>query len=153
SKAILSRLLLARLALHMGDLGAARRECAAAGESLSGLDLPALGFQLHYVQGQIEHAAGRPSSAYEAFRRARDFLETLRSSLRGEELKIAFMKNKLEVYEGLVDLSLGRGSDGGPEAAFSYVEQAKSRSLQELLLRAASRANPSTAGKSELVRR
>ncbi|PYQ53225.1 MAG: hypothetical protein DMF78_09540 [Acidobacteria bacterium] len=152
SKAILSRLLLARLALHMGDLGAARRECAAAGESLSGLDLPALGFQLHYVQGQIEHAAGRPSSAYEAFRRARDFLETLRSSLRGEELKIAFMKNKLEVYEQLVDLSLARSGDAAEEA-FAYVEHAKSRSLHELLLRATTPVVPNVAGKSELVRK
>ena len=153
SKAILCRLLLGRLALRMGELDVARRECEAAAETLAGLDLPAVAFQLHYVMGQIEQAAGRPAAAYESYRRAQQFLETLRSSLRGEELKIAFMKNKLEVYEGLVDLSLGRGSDGGPEAAFSYVEQAKSRSLQELLLRAASRANPSTAGKSELVRR
>src|SRR5262249_15434938 len=42
SKAILCRLLLARLALRMGNTGAAERECAAAAESLAGLDLPAL---------------------------------------------------------------------------------------------------------------
>jgi CHAT domain-containing protein/predicted negative regulator of RcsB-dependent stress response len=154
SKAILCRLLLARLALRMGDLDGARRECDTAAESLSALDLPAVSFQLHYVKGQIEQAAGRPQQAYEAYRCAQDFLETLRSSLRGEELKIAFMKNKLEVYEGLVELSLARGTNGnGAPEAFAYVEQAKSRSLQELLLRAANTVTPGSAGKSELVRR
>jgi tetratricopeptide (TPR) repeat protein len=154
SKAILCRLLLARLALRMGDVEAAERECGAAGASLSTLDLPALGFQLHYVRGQIGQAAGDPARAYQSFGQARQFLESLRSSLHGEELKIAFMKNKLEVYEGLVELSLGRAA--GPEGvaeAFSYVEHAKSRSLHELLLRAATPVVPNVAGKSELVRR
>ncbi len=156
SKAILCRLLLARIALRMGQLEEAQSECEAAQRALSAFDLPALGFQLHYVRGQIEQAAGRPAAAYEAYRDAQRFLETLRSSLRGEELKIAFMKNKLEVYEGLVDLALTRGGpDGGDGAAsaFVYVEQAKSRSLQELLLRAATPVVPNVAGKSELVRR
>ena len=154
SKAILCRLLLARLALRMSHLDEALAECAAAEEAHSALDLPALGFQLHYVKGQIEQAAGRPARAYAAYQEAQRFLETLRSSLRGEELKIAFMKNKLEVYEGLVDLSLTRSGDGaGIADAFAYVEQAKSRSLQELLLRAATPVAPNVAGKSELVRR
>jgi CHAT domain-containing protein/predicted negative regulator of RcsB-dependent stress response len=154
SKAILCRLLLARLALRMGDLEGAQRECDVAAESLAGLDLPALGFQLHYVKGQIQQAAGRPREAFESYRSAQGFLETLRSSLRGEELKIAFMKNKLEVYEGLVELSLAGGSNGsGAAEAFAYVEQAKSRSLQELLLRAATPLAPTSSGKSELVRR
>jgi tetratricopeptide (TPR) repeat protein len=152
SKAILCRLLLARLALRMGDLETARAECGRAAEALSGLDLPALAFQMHYVRGQIARAGGEAGDAYEAYRAALRFLETLRSSLRGEELKIAFLKNKLEVYEGLVDLCLARGA-GDVEEAFGYVEQAKSRSLQELLLKAAVPAPASAEGKSELVRR
>jgi CHAT domain-containing protein len=154
SKAILCRLLLARLALRMSHLDAAAAECATAEAALAGLDLPAVSFQLHYVKGQIEQASSRPDRAFAAFQDAQRFLETLRSSLRGEELKIAFMKNKLEVYEGLVDLSLTRGGgEGGVHEAFAYVEQAKSRSLQELLLRAATPVVPHVAGKSELVRR
>src|SRR6266568_3624080 len=154
SKAILCRLLLARLAVRTGDLDAARQQCDEAARSIAALDLPALSFQLHYVRGQIEQAGGQPGAAYESYRAAQQFLEALRSNLRGEELKIAFMKNKLEVYEGLVELSLGRGSDGGSgEEAFSYVEQAKSRSLQDLIRRAASPAGAGSPGKSELVRR
>jgi len=154
SKALLCRLLLARLALRMGDRDAARQECDRAAESLSALDLPALKFQLHYVRGQIEQAVGQPAAAYESYLAAQRFLETLRSALRGEELKIAFMKNKLEVYESLVELALGRGPDReAVEKAFLHVEQAKSRNLQELILRAAAPAAPSSAGKSELVRK
>jgi CHAT domain-containing protein/predicted negative regulator of RcsB-dependent stress response len=154
SKAILCRLLLARLALRLSDLDAARQACDAAARSLSTLDLPALSFQLHYVKGQVEQAAGRPGKAYEAYRRAQHFLETLRGSLRGEELKIAFMKNKLKVYEGLVELSLQRGSEvDAREEAFSYVEQAKSRSLQELLLRDPTPVPSGAEGKGELLGR
>src|SRR6185503_2666140 len=154
SKAILCRLLLARIALREGDLRAARKANEAVAASLAGLDLPALSFQCHYVAGQVEQASGRFHQAYAAYRRAQRFLETLRSSLRGEELKIAFMKNKLEVYEALVDLALERRGGGDAVAeAFSYVEHAKSRSLQDLLLRAATPVSPIAVGKSELVRR
>ncbi|HEV8253159.1 MAG TPA: CHAT domain-containing tetratricopeptide repeat protein [Vicinamibacteria bacterium] len=154
SKVILCRLLLARLALRTGDLDAARRECDAAADRLSSLDLPALAFQLHYVRGQIEQAAGDGSAAYAAYRRAQRLLETLRGSLRGEELKIAFMKNKLAVYEALVDLALAGGARRRAAAkAFSYAEQAKSRSLQDLLLRAATPIVPGAPGASDLVRR
>src|SRR5262249_34319744 len=122
---------------------------------LDGLDLPALAFQLHYVKGQVERAAGRPFAAYETLRRAQQHLETLRGSLRGEELKIAFMKNKLEVYEALVALSLQRepAPQDVVEEAFSYVEQAKSRSLQELLLRDPTPPPPAPAVRSEVLGR
>jgi tetratricopeptide (TPR) repeat protein len=153
SKAILCRLLLARIALRLGDVAEARAACGRAAESLAFLDLPALRFQMHAVKGQIEQAAGEHAAAFEAFRAALACLESLRSSLRGEELKIAFLKNKLEVHEQLVDLSLRRGGPGAAEAAFGYAEQAKSRVLQELILRGAAPVRESAAGKSDLVRR
>ena len=82
--------------------------------------------------GEIERASGkgrsRPTSAY---RRAREAVEQLRGKLRGEELKIAFFENKLEVYENLVDLCLRR--QDGLEEAFAYIEEAKSRALMDLL--------------------
>jgi len=64
------------------------------------------------------------------------------------------MKNRLEVYENLVELSLIR--DEGPrgaEESFGYIELAKSRSLAELLLRAAPAVRPANRGQSDLVRR
>jgi hypothetical protein len=68
------------------------------------------------------------------FRRARTRLEGLRGQLAEEELKIAFLKDKLEVYERLVQLSLfpkGAGRPSQREAAFRYIEEAKSRSLAD----------------------
>src|SRR3989442_5003049 len=64
------------------------------------------------------------------------------------------MKTRWEAKEGWVELRLGGGSrNEAAEEAFSYVEQAKSRSLQELILRGAAPAPAGSAGKSELVRR
>src|SRR5258707_3061670 len=74
----------------------------------------------------------------------------LRGNLRGEELKIAFFHDKLEVYENLIDLCLRRPN--GYEEAFSYVEQAKSRSLMDLLLQPVHVPSEADAGQSELVR-
>jgi len=152
SKAVLCRLLLARLALRTGDVAAARAECDTAAEQLRPLELPAVDFQMHFVSGRIEEAAGHPDRAYRSYRSAQASFETLRSSLRGEELKIAFTKNRLEVYESLVDLSLRGGADG-IEEAYGYVEQAKSRSLLDLLLRGVPTPSVAAPGKSELVRR
>src|ERR1700689_3828488 len=136
SKAVLCHLLMARLALRGGDLAAAKVESARAIERLARLEAPVLHYQAHFLMGQIQQAAGDLGEAYESCQKARGSLETLRSSLRGEELKISFMKNRLEVYESLVELCLMR--DEGPrgaEESFSYIEMAKSRSLAEILMR------------------
>ncbi len=92
----------------MGDLDAARRSARPRREALCRpRPARARASSSTSSKGQIEQAAGRPERAPTTpTARAQRFLETLRSSLRGEELKIAFMKNKLEVYERLVELSL-----------------------------------------------
>ncbi len=153
AKAVLCQLLLARLALRTGDLEAARRECAGALERLATLVVPMLRYQAHFLMGQVQQAAGNGEGAYESYQSAREALETLRSSLRGEELKIAFIKNKLEVYEALVELCLGQDHGPAAEEAFGYIEQAKSRSLQDLLFHGAQYSLGADPGQSDLVRR
>jgi CHAT domain-containing protein len=154
SKAVLCHLLLARLSLRTGDLPAARMECANAIERLAQLETPALHYQAHFLMGQIQQTSGDTTVAYDSFQKARESLETLRSSLRGEELKIAFMKNRLEVYENLVELCLIRSE--GPHAAeesLGYIEMSKSRSLAEILMRTGPALKPAEPGQSDLVRR
>src|SRR5262249_6366405 len=91
--------------------------------------------------------------AYSAFHHSRRALESLRSSLRGEELKIAFLKNRGAVYEYLVELCLMPGQQwGGKEEAFGYIEQAKSRSLLELISRSVPMLTDDDVTRSELVR-
>jgi CHAT domain-containing protein len=154
SKAVLCHLLLARLSLRTAELPAAQAESLRAIERLAHLEAPVLHYQAHFLMGQIRQASGDPSGAYESCQKARESLETLRSSLRGEELKIAFMKNRLEVYENLVELCLIRNEGpNGVEESFGYIEMAKSRSLAEILMRTGPAMKPADAGQSDLVRR
>ncbi|MFZ0638934.1 MAG: CHAT domain-containing protein, partial [Candidatus Acidiferrales bacterium] len=154
-KAILCQLLLARLSLRTGDLTAARDECEKALGRLASLEAPAVRYQAEFLMGQLQQAADDRPGAYDSYQKARAALETLRSTLRGEELKIAFMKNRLEVYERLAELCLNDDSKhGAAEESFGYMEMAKSRSLAELLVHHAQAIPAATdAGQSGLVRR
>jgi CHAT domain-containing protein len=150
SKAVVSDLLLGRIALRMNDANAAREHCAAALAQARALDSPMLVYQSEFLLGEISRAAGDEAQAFASYSRARTALETLRGSLRGEELKIAFFDNKLELYENLADLCLRRPN--GRQEAFDYLEQAKSRSLMEVLAHPVHVASETDAGQSQLVR-
>ena len=150
SKAVLSQLLLARIALQTEDLDQAFRHGNEAIARLAKLEAPVLTYQAHLLMGNLYTEAGNLDQAYSSNQFARQALETLRSSLRGEELKIAFIKNRLEVYERLVELCINR--PGAKEEAFTYIEQAKSRSLMDLFLRPAPSSVEDPPAQSELVR-
>jgi CHAT domain-containing protein len=149
-KAVLAELLLARIALRLGDTVLASQHCGAALTALKNLDSPTLHYQAEFLMGEIARATGNEDAAYESYCRARAAVERLRSSLRGEELKIAFFENKLEVYESLVDICLRRQNSF--EEAFAYIEQAKSRTLMDLLNQPVHVATAVDPGQSELVR-
>jgi len=153
-KGVLCQLLLSRLSFRTGNLAAAGKECSRALEHLASLEAPVLRYQGEFLMGQIKQAAGDSQAAYACYQEAREALETLRSSLHGEELKIAFMKNRLEVYECLVDICTKDDSRQNPAAeSFGYMEMAKSRSLAELLVHHAQALPAVGAGQSGLVRR
>jgi len=149
-KAVLAELLLARIALRLGDTSLARQHCGTALTDLANMDSPTLLYQAEFLMGEVERTTGNEDAAYESYCRARAAVERLRSSLRGEELKIAFFENKLEVYENLVDICLRR--QNGFEEAFAYIEQAKSRTLMDLLHQPVHVPTAADPGQSELVR-
>ena len=152
-KAVLCRLLLARIAQRTNDLAGAHTECKAAIEKLKELQAPALNHQAFLLMGQLHSTSGNKKDAYECFRASRDALEMLRSNLRGEELKMSFLKNRLEVYELLVDACLrGQYSPDSLEEAFGYIEEAKSRTLMDQMLHPVI-APGADSGQSDLVRR
>jgi CHAT domain-containing protein/predicted negative regulator of RcsB-dependent stress response len=128
-RVIFCRLLLSRIARATGRLPEAQEQCEAALRTLATVEAPQLSYHAHLVLGDIYRINGRPREGYRSYQRARRSLEKLRSSLQGEELKIAFMKNKVEVYEKLVEICLERKSRSTAEKAFAFMEQAKSRSL------------------------
>jgi CHAT domain-containing protein/lipopolysaccharide biosynthesis regulator YciM len=152
SKAVIAQLLLARIALRTGESDQAFQHASAALGQSQDLESPVLGYQTHLLLGNIHAARNEREQAYGSYQSAREALETLRGNLRGEELKIAFIKNRLEVYENLVELCLAQTGDSAVEEAFTYIEQAKSRSLMDLFLRPAPAFTETTSGQSELVR-
>jgi CHAT domain-containing protein/tetratricopeptide (TPR) repeat protein len=153
-KAVLAHLLLARIALQVGDSAAAQKETDESLVRLKRLQAPVLAFQAHLLAGQIAQARNERAAAHQAYLEARKALEALRSRLRGEELKISFVKNRMQVYEALVDLYIsGDGTDTSPEEAFACMEAAKSRSMIELIFQSGQSLPLGETGQSDLVRR
>jgi CHAT domain-containing protein len=133
-KAATCELILAQLDLRAGQAERANQHCAAALELLKTAELPALEFQVYVVRGQVQEALGQVGDAYETLLRAHKTLEGLRSHLVGEEFKIAFLKDKVSFYESLVCLVLAQDrAEAGFRNAFEFIEQAKSRSLADLI--------------------
>jgi CHAT domain-containing protein/tetratricopeptide (TPR) repeat protein len=153
-KAALAHLLLARIALQVGELPAAQTETDTAIAKISGLQAPVLAYQTHFLRGQLAQTRGDRPAAFTAYQEARKSLEALRSRLHAEELKISFVKNRLQVYEALVDLHLsGGGGDSSAAEAFACIEAAKSRSMTEMIFQSGQSLPLGDTGQSELVRR
>ena len=152
-KAVLCELLLARVELNTGQPAKALEYCNQAVADTTTFEAGVLEYQAHFLGGEIFEALKQPDQAYASYRAARQRLETIRSVLWGDDLKIAFMKTKLAVYERLVDLCLARGDDERQaREVFEYVEQAKSRSLRDLFAGCASAVPAADPNQSELVR-
>lgn len=134
SKQVLCLLLLTRVLLRTGEIEKAAARCDEALGVLETLDIPTLVHQARLLQGQIYESLSQPEQAYESYRSSRDALEGLRSSLQQEELKIGFMRNRVDVYTRMVKLCLRRGDESAGEEAFSHVEAAKSRTLRDLVI-------------------
>lgn len=153
TKAALCHVLLARISLRLGAAEAARRQCESALQKLADVDTPILTYHARFLLGRAESECGNQAAAHASYQVARRTLETLRGRLRGEELKIAFVKNRVEVYECLVELALksDRGS-AAREEAFVCIEQAKSRALLDLISQPVHALAQIGHGESELAR-
>src|SRR5712671_4869978 len=153
-KALLARLLLARIALQVGDLAAAEAETNAAVAKLSNLQAPVLAYQTHLLLGQIAGNRGDRVAAYAAYQEARKALEALRTRLHSEELKIAFVKNRMQVYEAMVALYLDPANNEiSADEVFSCIEAAKSRSMIEMIFQSGQSLPMGEEGQSEFVRK
>jgi CHAT domain-containing protein len=152
SKAALAELVLARIHLAVGELVSGRMRCHHALARLQGESAPDLSHRAHFLLGQAEEALGCRGAAVAAYEEARQRLENLRSHLEQDELKIGFLKDKLAVYESLVALrAVGREGRVDIERAFTCIEQAKSRSLADLLAFRAAALPASSRVRNSLV--
>ena len=145
SKQVLCLLILTRLSMRTGQVEDAQRYCEQASILLRHLDAPILFYRAQFLRGQIYESLGDTAGAYNSYQESRSALETLRSSLQREELKLGFMRNRLEVYDRLIQICLDRHAAESPgetasfgatalREALSYVEAAKSRTLRDLML-------------------
>jgi CHAT domain-containing protein/predicted negative regulator of RcsB-dependent stress response len=153
-KAVLAHLLLARIAFQIGETAVAESETEAAVARMERLQAPVLAYQAYLLRGQLAQGRGDRSAALAAYGEARKALETLRSRLHSEELKISFLKNRMQVYEALVDLHLSGGTGEAAAAeAFTCIEAAKSRSMAEMIFQSGQSIPVGNVGQSKLVRR
>ena len=151
-KAVLARLLLTRIALQIGDLDQAEREAEGASEKMSVVQTPELIYQTHFFLGEIASGRGHRSAARAEYQEARKALETLRTHLHREELKISFVKNRLQVYEALVDLHIdSKGAEVSANEALACMEAAKSRSMTAMIFHTGRTLSFGDAGQSKEV--
>ena len=132
-KAALCELLRAQLFFQGAKLADAHRRALTLRDTLDPDSGPSLRFHVHFFLGQVEEALGNAGAAWQAYQLARAEIETLRSRLWADDLKISILKDKLAVYEALVWLAMWRGEAGsrGIHDAFELIQQAKSRSLAD----------------------
>jgi len=153
-KAALAHLLLARIAMQVGELEVATKETESAVTKMAGLQTPVLAYEAHMLRAQLAQSRGDRAAVLPSYRQACKSLETMRSRLHSEELKISFVKNRLQVYEALVDMYLGEESGVISTAeAFGWMEAAKSRSMSEMIFQSGQTLPLGDEGQSELVRR
>jgi CHAT domain-containing protein len=133
AKAAYAEVQRARLRLFMGDGEGAERFGRSAWQLIGEAEAPWLRYQCLHLLGNSMQQLGHEQEAYEHYTKAIEYLETMRSSIRLDEFKCTFVKDKLRVYQDLVELCLRVGTEEKIEEAFAYAEAAKSRSLVELL--------------------
>ena len=154
SKSVIAHLLLARIALGLEDIPEAEKRADSALARLSTVQTPVLEYQVHFFLGQLAHKKGDLTAAHDSYQTARQALESMRTRIHTEELKISFGRNRLQVYEALVEILLagavGKESDA---EALACIEAAKSRSMSEMIFRSGQSLPMGEEGQSNLVRR
>jgi tetratricopeptide (TPR) repeat protein len=132
-KAAYAEVQLARLRLLLGEVNEARQLCQSALASIREMEVPWLKHQCLHLLGNTLEQTGEVDEAYRCYTQAVEHLEELRSTIRVDDFKCTFLKDKLRVYEALVDLCLRAGTEEKIAEALSYAEAAKSRALVDLL--------------------
>ena len=134
SRAAMCEVLLARLALRSGEFTIAQEYCRSAIDRLETLEAPAIACHAYLSMGEARERLLDFEGARTSYEKASSILEELRSELVQEDSKIAFLKDKLAIYENLVALILRwQPNQNDKTRAFDQIERAKSRSLAELL--------------------
>ncbi len=133
-------LLLGEVALFKHDVSQAETYFARALTLTTDL-LPPLIFLCHDGLGRVAELRDELTAARQHYRAAVANLERLHTSIGAQDYKLAFLSDKLAVYERLVGLCLKVNSAESRTEAFETVERARSRALLDQLARTTSRAD------------
>jgi CHAT domain-containing protein len=123
-------LLSAQLLLDRGEILRARDEALSSLRRLQDSEYRAQRIQAYSLLARIEEQGGRKHQALALWEAALNDMDKLRGMLSGESFRISFLKDKLLVYAALARHYIARGE---VERAFRHIEQAKSRSMVEML--------------------
>lgn len=119
--------------LSLPDTGTAEAYLLEAQRLASSLNLPPIGYRLESRYGRLRLLQQRHQEAQFYLESALDKIESLRGSLAHESLRVSFLHDKTTVYEDLLRLHLDRDDADSLARAFVIAEQAKSRTLVDLL--------------------
>jgi CHAT domain-containing protein len=100
---------------------------------------------------RLHEERGREAAAIRHYRRGVEALEAVRTQVVPEEMHVAFLRDKLSVYDGLITLLLSRGRPRDIRDALEQVERARSRLLLERL-EAALSGEPNKPARTEAER-
>jgi CHAT domain-containing protein len=130
-EALLARLIHAEMRVAQGGSPVRPLRELAAEADREGLS--ALRWRIEAARARAARNAGQHSSALRHYRRGVDAVEEARLVLQGNEFRIAFLQDKIRLYEELLDLLLDRSGHEAVREAFTVFEQAKSRTLLEAM--------------------
>lgn len=119
--------------LLLPDTAAAEPLLLAAQSWAAALPLPQLRLHVQQRLGRLRLLQGRELEAEATLAAAVEEIERLRGTLTHQALRVSFLQDKTAVYEDLMRLYLARGDQASLQAAFGVAEQAKSRTLVDLL--------------------
>ncbi|MBE2220399.1 MAG: CHAT domain-containing protein [Anaerolineae bacterium] len=94
---------------------------------------PPITYACYAGLGQIAEQRSQNETARVFYRQAIQAIEQMQATIGAEDYKIAFLSDKLRIYEAHILLCLQAGNEADLNEAFATVEQAKSRALLDLV--------------------
>ena len=98
------------------------------------LAIPQLHYRVHQRLGHLFLLQGRDQEAEPLLQAAVGQIEQLRGNLTQEAIRVSFLRDKIVAYEDLAQLYLSRGDEESLHKALRVTEQAKSRTLADLVM-------------------
>lgn len=131
-----------QIELRQQKRSAARENFSLAADIAANFFIPEIAWRAYHYQAQSFEQDGDREKAIEAYYRAIDVIEIMRSQIKVEEFASGFVDDKLDVYGALVGLLT---ENKRPEEAFALVERAKGRSFLDMLANRNIRFKPQNA--------